>query len=1786
MKIKFIISFLLGWIAFPFSVFCINVGGTVAANTTYTLSNSPYIVTSSLTINPGVTLTVQSGVEIKFNSGVGLNVYGTLTATSAIFTSNDAVPVNGSWSNVFFGDGSNVAASTLTGCTFNFGTYLYVRDKYTLNLTGSTVTRFSGSPLSISTGATANVNNTTLSASSLNIAISGGVANFSNNSIINNMGSNNSGIVLSGGSLTLNNTNIINCKNPLSINSQAVLNVFGSTSLLQNTSPKINVNFGSISSGTFNLPTVDVPYIFTSGFYVYAGASLTIANNNILKFPYGGLTIDGSFSANAIEGQSIYFTSYKDDNWGGDSNEDASASSPAQSNWEGIKFNNSSIDSSCVLRRVKIRYANKGVEATDANPTIDFCEFTINYHGLSMLKAAAPVVTNNSFGSSTLTPLVMSFEANPTFTNNSFSFSDNQYDAIGLYGGTLSANGTLKIRSVTSIPNVTYVLLNNTIVPVGKTLTIEPGIVIKTLPSSGLNFQVAGTLIANGTLANPIVFTSVRDDNYGNPFDTNKDGSATSPAINDFGSFSMLPSSLNSSFIYCTIRYAGGQNDYEGYRYSGASLNFINSSGTVQNCEIKDVRDGINCLLGASPIIQDNQFINLGFAVTLSAAANPTLIGNTLTNVRFRALGLVGVGYYSQDQLSLSGTIRQKTFAGFNNITYVLRNYLIIATGTNINIEAGVVIKNDYYGFTVNGGFKTDGTQASPVVFSSIKDDNVGNPSDTNGDGSGSVPAPGEGPGVYFSPSSDDNYCKLFNLKINYGGDSYYRPYGNRTTGIIGVESANPVIEQVILDNLSGSKEGIGVYGTGSPLVSNVNFQNGSFFPISMSLLSNPSFNNIVFTSMGYSAILINDEIITSDANLITRNVAGISNIAYALNKTLTINSGAILSISAGVVIKASSYINVIVNGGFVVNGTSNNKVIFTMIADDSAGGDSNNNGNATTPFVSWNGISFEDPSVDSINKIEYAEIRFAGSSSVGCLQFKNAGAMVNNVAIVFGNTGLGIYGTSNPSFQNIALQNLQSPVRMDMFSNPTFGTITANNIAVMGIHIPATTYSQSGTFPLRNFAGYTNITYVLEGLQTVNGGTSITIPAGMVFKGSDNYLYYAGFRFQVFGRLNVLGTSVHPVVFTSIHDDQYGNPFDIESNGNAIIPTIAFYYFGNSAAINFGDISDDSSNINYGIFRYANVGINCVSSSPTMTNSIFSNNTYGIGISGTASPIVNSNGFANLQRTPLTTSILSYPSSSLNNTISGSTWKGIHIINETLSQDVTLPKRSFGGYANIPYFFNNFTVGTTATLTIAPGVVTKWQSGALTVKKALNAKGGLRADSNIVFTSYSDDFYGGDMNSDSTASSPLQYDWGGISFEDESLDPLCKISNSFIRFAYNGIRTNNASPDIQKTSFSNIYNDAIYLSGSSNPTINFCDFYNTSASFGVNNLNQSFVINAENNWWAKNTGPTHSGNPLGTGSKSSNAVDYIPFRNIGPNVPIAGDVSQNGMVQAFDAAQILQFLVGSISLSNTQQTVGDVSGNQSLSAMDASYILQYAVGLINGFQAEAYNRNLNIAESNFSIAHQAGLKGSQVVVPINLSKVNNLYGSFAKIKFDTTYLELDTLTFENLGMNSAFNSPVAGTILISLAGTTALNDDIKLANLYFKIKNNAPVGLTIPLVVETYHGNELDLTASAKSGSVKVIGKPLSSNISFQNSMLLSPNPAVNNLVIGISNHSLPNPFIVNVTDNAGKKLIQKSITHAQNNGESITFKLNTTLLAPGMYILSILTDNGLISQKFIIAR
>ena len=56
------------------------VSGAITSDSTWSLADSPYILTGSVLVPDGVTLTIEAGVTVKFNSGLYIKNEGVITA--------------------------------------------------------------------------------------------------------------------------------------------------------------------------------------------------------------------------------------------------------------------------------------------------------------------------------------------------------------------------------------------------------------------------------------------------------------------------------------------------------------------------------------------------------------------------------------------------------------------------------------------------------------------------------------------------------------------------------------------------------------------------------------------------------------------------------------------------------------------------------------------------------------------------------------------------------------------------------------------------------------------------------------------------------------------------------------------------------------------------------------------------------------------------------------------------------------------------------------------------------------------------------------------------------------------------------------------------------------------------------------------------------------------------------------------------------------------------------------------------------------------------------------------------------------------------------------------------------------------------------------------------------------------------------------------------------------------------------------------------------------------------
>ncbi|HPE33766.1 MAG TPA: right-handed parallel beta-helix repeat-containing protein [Bacteroidales bacterium] len=1826
-------------------VFCLqqlaaqtNIGGSVYSNTTLPLSGSPYIVTSNLTVENGATLTVNAGVELKFTSGKYLYVYGNIVANEATFTSNNATPAIGDWKFIQIGSTSHQGNATFDNCTFEYGEKIYVYsgeatitnslihkmlhhgiEAYgSVDMTNTTVNLLGGSSatnyrrgIMAMSGSQINVQSCnflncydgfqivgSITANDVSIDNCTGLGVYMNSGgsltagdlIISNCSE--SGILIPEGStVNFTDTEIFACQWPVYFTGAGDLNISGFFNLHSNTTNAARVNFSSLSSNWI-LPDLNpikpdnlseyVPYYFYSDFTVNETAQLTITTDCIIKFAINtGLYIKGKISAQADVGEYIYFTSVRDDNWGGDTNNDGTSTSPAVNNWRGIIFNDESIDDECTMTRCQVRFGGYnnlgGINCYNASPTISDCIISNNYFGFYLKNASDPTITGNTIGSSVITPIAMSIEANPTFSNNVLSSSDNQYDAIGILGGDIVADAFLPVRTVTDIENITYLLLGVVRVPENLSLTVAPGVVIKSTTYDHF-LLIDGEILMNGTSENPIVMTSVKDDMYGNPNDTNKDGSLTAPTVGDWGGMLMRETSSDQSvFNHCIFRYAEFYLIYENYTYLSydGSLVLRNSSPTITNCQFGNVEHGITANFSSNPVISNCSFVNTSSTpIAMSLSANPVITGSTFTNT-----GLSGIGLLGED-VAFNGNLGKRDMAGYENISYVVLDNITINSGAYVNIEPGITIKfNAGKSITVNGGFKAEGTAGDKITFSSIHDDNLGNPADLNNNGNATIPAPGDWGVLKFTGTSDDDYCLLDHCNFRYGG-----------SGMVYFENASGTMQNTIIE--SAATHGLICNGNAEPTLNDVIFQNCTAAPVGMSLLSNPVFEDITFTNNGYNGIRIIDNTLSSDATLDKRSIAGIDNVAYLIDQTLTIGQDAMLTINAGVVLKfvfqSSSWEKrqLIVNGAIKVLGTNEDPVYFTSDRDDSIGGDTNNDGNTTIPTKGdWYCIELNSSAISAENHFQYAIFRYGGyydyswnsyQSNHGNLRIRNSYALVENCTFEHSSTsGIGIFGNSNPEIIGNLFKNIElTPVTISMFSTPQFSGNTFTNVGIAALGIPIENWSVDATVPVRSFGGYNNITYFMYtyypsyNFTKISNGTTVTIPEGIVFKFEDNSSCR---NLEVNGRLICNGTADNPIVFTQIKDDAYGNPKDTNGDGSATSPSIV----SDQSWIIFNDISNDESLLNHVIFRYQNDAVILNQASPTIKNCIFEHNHFGIRLNGVSAPVLENCTFHNLTYTPIRMSLVSYPSTTTGNIISGTTYKALGVVGETLNQEVSLQNRNFAGIDGIPYYFHDpYTIGTSGGMTIEPGVILKFgdQNSNLRfiVQNYLNAGGGEQPNEKIIFTDIRDDFYGGDTNADSTFTMPgfngwsnniYYYPWRGIYYENESFDELCLLDNCIVGYAGNyspsseyrgAINLSSASPAISNTFFHN-NRKGIVAGGASNPVVNNCDFLGQ-PDFALENTNMAFTINAENCWWGHNSGPTHQGNPGGTGGSVTDGVNYLPFKTYGANFPLTGDPSLNGIIQAYDAALVLQHAVGLITLDAAQIIAADVSGNGAVTAYDASLILRYVIGFINYFpmwdrspEPPAKNRSANL------LVESATTKpGSAIKIPVWLNDPSNIHSTDIKLKFDT-----ELLVFKGLkpaeGIN-ILNHATDGNINIGLASPQVLSENLRLVILEFTVKPNIPNSKTTEIYVTQFNADEIDFTTLAQSGVITIIknndeNEETAHSLSYSAGLNYYPNPFNNKLTIEYYVNEDNASVLLEVFDFNGK-MIKRLADHKQSIG------------------------------------
>ena len=452
--------------------------------------------------------------------------------------------------------------------------------------------------------------------------------------------------------------------------------------LLQTTPARADTSHCGTLSGDETWSNAGNVHLISCDVIVPAGITLTITNGTIIKFTgIFAISVQGNLIVQGISTDKVYFTSFRDDSVGGDTNNDGDASTPAKGDWGAVIITTGATAS---LDQAVLRYGGYGwcvyycsyykgmlsvdgstnvtvqnsvvsysqnagiwVDGDDASLTVtnttlsdnalandNYQRFGIYFnsvngtpvfdnltvqnnlgHGIYAGTLKTVTLTNSSFTGNMLYGAYLALNNGLLTGSSGNSGSNNGVNGIGLTG---AISGT---QTLAANPGFPYVVDGTLNVNTSSSLTFEPGSVVK-FSSNDRALYVYGSLQAQGTEGNEIVFTSLKDDAYGG--DTNNDGDASTPAKGDWGAV-IITTGATASLDQAVLRYGGyGWCVYYCSYYKGMlSVDGRRSHGPEQRCEL---------------------FQNAGIWVDGDDASltvtNTTLSDNALANDNYQRFGI------------------------------------------------------------------------------------------------------------------------------------------------------------------------------------------------------------------------------------------------------------------------------------------------------------------------------------------------------------------------------------------------------------------------------------------------------------------------------------------------------------------------------------------------------------------------------------------------------------------------------------------------------------------------------------------------------------------------------------------------------------------------------------------------------------------------------------------------------------------------------------------------------------------------------------------------------------------------------------------------------------------------------------------------------------------------------------------------------------------------------------------------------------------------------------------
>ena len=1052
---------------------------SLTGETQWGLNGSPYIIENWFNVAEGAILRIPAGVKVQVKEPYGIRILGQLIAQGATFESVD----EGKWTGIYIG-GEGASGSVLENC-------LVQNSALDLGIYNGRWVR---------AGVYLDHCSPTLRGNEIRVLDGHGIELHTSNAVVEN---NQIEVASAKGYAIWNET--INSFPRFTGNTASGVGFLG-----------VGLPGGSISvSGEWTQGGPELPYLPVSGLQVTEGTDLRLAPGLTVQMPPATWKVWGSLKAEGTVTNPVRFLGP----WGGLYFGPKAGSSVLQHcelNDAGAVdlgvFNGSWRRSAIYVEQSSPRFEHvtvnrsggNGIELNHASPVFVGSQILDSVkHGLVARAESRPNLIDTQFirnGSAGFYTVWTDPSSVPD--PDGVQFQDNAQQGIEVTGGAVVGETVWELWA----SNAPYVISAVMEVPEGEVLRVNPGVVVK---GAGSSVLVRGTLEAEAEEANPIVFTSIRDDRFAG--DTNGDGSESNPSAGDWRGIYLGENAGASVIRNVEFRFGGGSNFgvFNG-AWREALLYIDKSAPTILNSFFFDSQGHGIELFQANGSIQDCRFVNVKpdrFPIVFDTLDTyPSLSGNHSE----------GTGQHFVSVPSGSMSTKGRWTRPGVDLPYFPQGGFSIAEEGELILEAGVTVGFSESSLRVHGRLVAQGTEQDPVRFRSRQ----------------AQPAPGQWRGVYFGPTASAS--ELVHWQVSHTGGDLGVFQGAWRAAAVYLDACNPLMENVKISQAlsnglemyesSVRLEGVSVEacerialvlrGNSRPQLIDTQFLgNGSsgHYTIWTDPTCDPEAMGVRFEGNQQPGVQVAAGTILQDTNWESWGAA----VPYVVTGPVTVSEGVQLKVAPNTVVKFAST-KLWVNGTLTANGEEG-PIAFTSSLDDSRGGDSNGDGEMTSPSAgNWQGIYLGPTAGDS--SFRNCAFRFGGGAGFGVingvwreatLYFDHCHPTLLHSDIEFSKgDGLELYSSDAFVRRNRFVDTGRYPMVYDNLN--CFPQLSDNEVigeSDLGISIPGGALSRSIVWMNPGI----NFPYQTQGDLTVPVDHSLTVAAGVNVESAGHGLYING---------------------------------------------------------------------------------------------------------------------------------------------------------------------------------------------------------------------------------------------------------------------------------------------------------------------------------------------------------------------------------------------------------------------------------------------------------------------------------------------------------------------------------------------------------------------------------------------------------------------------------------------------------------------------------------------------